>query len=556
MDYPKHWLNTSWREIALVAAAAALFGLMAQTLLLRRAMADATAQANRTAAALAAGLRSEIDKFELVTAALSTDPEARDLLARPGPARAGALNRRLSALRDTLGASVIYLMDENGETLVASNWQQPDSFLGQNYRFRSYFRDALAAGEQRQYALGTRSRIPGLYLARRVGDASRQLGVMVVKIRFDALERDWRSYPGTVFATNRDGVVLITDDPARRFRTIRPLTAARRAKLREQLDFGAAPLKLDRGIAGGRHSEDFVDARVPAGPGLTLYVLEPVRAARSAALAAAWLATAALFSLLAAALLIARARQQTARLAVERGTAQRIELLKDELAQANRLALLGQVVAGVGHEIGQPVSAIVLQADTGRQLSAAGDLAGALQAFTQIGDLTGRITAITAELRQFARRSTRGRGPAAIDEAIAGALLLLSGRITQTGTQIDRSVTHPGLAVQADMQRCEQILVNLLQNALDAAGERGGAIIGIAASKAGGVVAVEVSDNGPGISGEARATLFQPFKTTKPSGLGLGLVISQDISHDLGGDLVLLETARNTTFRLTLPAAP
>ena len=190
MDYPKHWLNTSWREIALVAAAAALFGLMAQTLLLRRAMADATAQANRTAAALAAGLRSEIDKFELVTAALSTDPEARDLLARPGPARAGALNRRLSALRDTLGASVIYLMDENGETLVASNWQQPDSFLGQNYRFRSYFRDALAAGEQRQYALGTRSRIPGLYLARRVGDASRQLGVMVVKIRFDALERD------------------------------------------------------------------------------------------------------------------------------------------------------------------------------------------------------------------------------------------------------------------------------------------------------------------------------------------------------------------------------
>ncbi len=553
MERPRFLLDTHWREMALLGAAAVLFGLMAQTLLLRRAMSSSTTQANRTAATLAAGLRSEIDKFELVTTALSTDREARDLLALPGPARADVLNRRLSSLRDALGASVIYLMDRRGDTLVASNWQQPDSFVGQNYRFRSYFRDALAAGEQRQYALGTRSRIPGLYLARRIGDAREQLGVMVVKIRFDALERDWSSYPGTVFATNPDGVVLITDDPARRFRTIRPLTAARRTQLREQLEFGAAPLELDRQFGGLRGGAAYVRGSVAAGPGLTLHVLEPVQAVRRAAIAAAWLISAALFSVLTAALLITRARQHALRLAVERGTAQRIELLKDELAQANRLALLGQVAAGVGHEIGQPVSAIILQADNGRQLSAAGDLAGAAQAFARIGELIGRVTAITAELRQFARRSTRSCGPSSIDAAIGGALLLLSDRITQTGTRIDRSDPDSGLAVQADLQRCEQILVNLLQNALDAAGERGGAVIGIAVGLAGGMVAVEVADNGPGISGEARTTLFQPFKTTKPSGLGLGLVISQDIAHDLGGDLVLLETARGATFRLTLP---
>ena len=548
-------LNATWRELVLGAALAAVFGLALQTLLLRRAMADETMQASRAAATLAAGLRSEIDKFDLVTTALSSDREASDLLKAPSPARSAALNRRLSSLRDVLGASVIYLMDRRGDTIVASNWQQADSFVGENYRFRSYFSGALRGGEQRQYALGTRSRIPGLYLAQRIGDADAPLGVMVVKIRFDLLERAWRSYPGTVLVTDPDGVVLITDDPAQRFRTIAPLTPARRAQLRQQLDFGAAPLELDRQFASARRGADYAIGTAAAGPGLTLHAAVPVQAARRAALATAWLATAALFLLLTAALLIARARRQALRLQVERAAAQRIELLKEELAQANRLAVLGQVAAGVGHEIGQPVSAIVLQADTGRRLAAAGDQAGAAQAFARIGELTGRISAITGELRQFARRA-RGSGPAQIDAAISGALLLLSGRIAQSGTRIDRSAAAPGLMVLADLQRCEQILVNLLQNALDAAAaQAGSAEITISAGQAGALVWVEVADNGPGVPAAVRATLFQPFKTTKPSGLGLGLVISQDIARDLGGDLVLLDATCGTRFRLTLPAA-
>lgn len=555
-------LNATWRELVIGAVLAAVFGLALQSVLLRRAMADAAAQANRAAATLAAGLRSEIDKFDLVTTALSSDREASDLLTAPSAPRRAALNRRLSSLSDVLGASVIYLMDRRGDTLVASNWQQPDSFVGENYRFRSYFSGALRSGEQRQYALGTRSRIPGLYLARRIGDPRAPLGVMVVKIRFDLLERDWRAYPGTVLVTDPDGVVLITDEAARRFRTIAPLTPARRAQLRQQLDFGSAPLELDRQFASARRAADYAIGTAAAGPGLTLHAAVPVRSARRWAYAAAWLVTAALFSVLSAALLIARARQQALRLEVERAAAQRIDLLKDELAQANRLALLGQVAAGVGHEIGQPVSAIVLQADTGRQLAAAGDHAGAAQAFTRIGELTGRISAITGELRQFARRA-RGSGPAQIDDAIGGALLLLSDRITQTGTQIDRRAAAPGLIVQADLQRCEQILVNLLQNALDAAADQGGgadrgggAVITLRAERTGDLVVVEVADNGPGVPAGVRATLFQPFKTTKLSGLGLGLVISQDIARDLGGDLVLLDPPTGACFRLTLPAAP
>ncbi len=549
-----------WRDLVLALALAIVFGSTLQAVLVRRAIADENRRAERAAGTLATGLRSEVEKFGLVTIALSTDREARDLLARPTPARRDALNRRLSSLRDELGASVIYLMDAHGQTLVASNWQKPDSFVGQNYQFRSYFRDALNLGEQRQYALGTRSRIPGLYLARRVSDGASALGVIVVKIRFDGTERDWRSYPGAVFATDPEGVVLITDDPAQRFRTIAPLSPQRRATLRRQLDFGSAPLDPDPQLTGLAAATQ-VDRAVPAGPGLTLHVVQPIRPARRAAQATAWLFTLAMMTTIGALVLFARWRRQAIELAAQRDAAQRIELLKDELAQANRLAVLGQIAAGVAHEIGQPVTAIAIQANTGSQLSAAGDNTAAAQAFARIAALTTRISTITGELRRFARRGVRDTGPAHVDAAIDGALLLLSNRIVASRVRIVRPGLRGDMLVAADAQRCEQVFVNLLQNALDATAGLADATITIIVIQQGEAIHIDLADNGPGIDAAMRATLFQPFKTGKATGLGLGLVISKDIARDMGGDLTF-EAGRigepNQTgacFRLTLLAA-
>lgn len=559
-------LYASPRELVVGFALALTFGFTLQAFMVQRAISDESQRADRAAGTLATGLRSEVEKFGLVTVALSTDREFRDLLESPNPLRRDALNRRLSSLRDEMGASVIYLMDAKGEALVASNWQQPDSFVSQNYQFRSYFRDALKLGEQRQYALGTRSRIPGLYLARRVGDGQSRMGVIVVKIRFDEIERDWRSYPGSVFATDRDGVVLITDDPAQRFRTIAPLTPERRATLRRQLDFGAAPLDPDPRLTG-REAATLINRAVPAGPGLTLHVVQSAEASRRTAQVTAWLFTLALMATIGALLLFARWRRQVIELGAQRDAAQRIELLKDELAQANRLAVLGQIAAGVAHEIGQPVTAIAIQADTGSLLSAAGDLAATAQAFARIAALTTRISTITNELRSFARRGMRDAVPARVDAAIDGALLLLSNRIVAAEVQIVRTGQGGNTLVAADAQRCEQVFVNLLQNALDATAGQPGATITISVSREGAAIHIDVVDNGPGIDAEARTMLFQPFKTGKATGLGLGLVISKDIARDMGGDLSFEsdqvsgasqkrgQGRDGACFRLTLPAA-
>lgn len=556
MGTPFRKLHVSQSEAIIAAVVFALIGVLLQSYLINRASQDQREAATRAAGTIASGLRSEIEKFELVTIALSTDRQAQDLLVAPAPARQVELNQRLSSLRDELGASVIYMMDLRGDTVVASNWQQPDSFVGQNYRFRSYFRDALARGERRQFALGTRSRVAGLYLARRINDGARLLGVIVVKIRFDTLERDWRSYPGKVFASDTDGVVLITDDPAQRFRMLTPLSAERRATLRRQLDFGDAPLILDttfQAASAGRRGP--IDAQVSAGSGLTLHVVQDETAARRSAQLAAWGFTTALMTAAGALVLFARSRRRAALLEAQQAASQRIDLLKDELAQANRLAILGQIVAGVSHEIGQPVAAIALQADSGRLLAETGDAAGAGTAFERIAALTRRIAAITGELRRFSRRTRRDPGPSLIGDAVTGACQLLANRIGADTARVEVAATDPQLMVEADNQRCEQILVNLLQNALDATTGRPGSLIRVEIVTAANQAVIDVSDNGPGIAVADRATLFQPFHTGKPTGLGLGLVISRDLARDLGGDLVCLESDAGALFRLTLPIA-
>jgi two-component system, NtrC family, C4-dicarboxylate transport sensor histidine kinase DctB len=99
--------------------------------------------------------------------------------------------------------------------------------------------------------------------------------------------------------------------------------------------------------------------------------------------------------------------------------------------------------------------------------------------------------------------------------------------------------------------RLEQVLVNLLQNALDAVGD--GGAIAIEAILGGDEIRLRVCDSGPGIGADKIGQLFQPFATTKPDGLGLGLVISRDIMRDLGGDLVFEPDAKRTCFTMIIP---
>lgn len=566
------------------------------------ALAKVEAEAALAADLRVTALRSEIEKQRTLPVVLAQDPDVRDALAHGGAAAIAALDAKFKALAEATRAGVIYLMNDDGLCISASNAGTPLSFVGSDYGFRPYFTRAMAEGGAEHFALGTVSRHPGLYLSRRVDGADgRPLGVIVVKDEFDAIESDWRRLPvpTPTFVTDAQSIVIITSEPAWRFMATAPIATHRKAAIRASLQFGDAPLDTlaFSGAGGGVARVTLPDTRAPLSvveaqahvptTGWTMHVLAPTAPAVNLAAAASRSVAllAGVVGLGAGGLFLARrtrrqeekARQAEARRELEEQVESRtaelksanaqlkaemaerrrariaLEALQDELAQATKLAMLGQIAASIAHEVNQPVAAIRVFADNARtfldqgRADAAGDNLGTIAALTE------RIGAITRELRAFARKPPREVGPVPVAEAVKGVLGLMGYRLREQNIALALDIPET-LVVRADRGRLEQVLVNLFQNAIEAMAARDDRRLCVTAARAGGAITLTVADNGPGLPPEVMAALFMPFTTTKPHGLGLGLVICQDILREFGGTL----TAGNqdgACFTITLPEA-
>ena len=561
-----------------------------------RAEAELADRAAAAALLAASPLAAVIDKQRLVPMVLSRDPEVIALLAAPDDRSQLLLDEKLAEIAEEASSAVIYVVSRDGTAIAASNDNAPGSFVGSDYGFRTYFTRAMAEGSALQFALGTVSGRPGLYLSRRVDSALGPLGVVVVKVEFDDLEAQWRESGLVVQVTDAEGIVLAATDPAWRFATTRPL--ADEAAVRATFQLPAAPMAHVPVAfeAGGRARIDgrpHVVAETPVGPSVPGWQLaafldagEPVRAAVRTARVIALLAglvvasagyglmrrrrgalarQAQLASLNAELELRVAARTEelnrtnvalAGEIAEREAAETRARRLRDELAQANRLSILGQVTAGVAHEINQPLAAIRTYAQSGARLLDAGETGEARDNLGEIVAVADRIGAITQALRGFARRAGGELRPVTVEEAVDGALTLLSGRIRDAGAAIVRAPRAPGVAVTAGRIRMEQILMNLLQNALDAVRDTPDPEIAIGIEADAANVRISVADNGPGIPPDVRDQLFMPFTTTKETGLGLGLVISGDLASEFGGRLGVDPAGpRGASFTLELPRA-
>jgi two-component system C4-dicarboxylate transport sensor histidine kinase DctB len=534
---------------------AAALGLLAIERTMRAsALDEAENAAQNEAAILAAGLESELEKFSLVPLVLARDPQVQSLM-QGNRAQQPGLNQRLQQIARQTGAAAIYLMNRDGLTLAASNWNRPDSFVGSTYGFRDYFLNAMTSGEANEFALGTVSRRPGLYISRRVDDRFGPVGVVAIKVEFNPLEASWAKATSGVYVTDAEGVILVTSNPAWRFNATRSIAPGQRDAGQDLRQFGKAYLPRFNPGAGSVpvSAPALIESRQPVAPvNWSLHLLSDP----STALAVAKANGRLLFLLL---LLLAVAVAGLAVFGIRRREAraealldERTGRLRDQLQQANRLATLGQITAGVGHEIRQPVAAIRILAETGERLGERGAHEQVTANFARITALTDRIGAITDELRRFSRRGDREPRPVPLHQVVDGALLLLRDRLAQLDIDL---VLPPGpaldLIVRGEHVALEQVLVNLLQNAFDATGQGGRVAIEIAELDQ--FRQLSVTDDGPGLTPDQRSSLFQPFATTKADGLGLGLVISQDIMRGLGGDLVEAQVTRGARFTMVIP---
>ncbi len=545
---PRVSLSLRLALAALALAAVALaFGLG------WRAAADRlTARAGAEALSRVQTLESVLATQRAVAAILSDDGLAIAALRAPTPAATDAVSQKLERLRAETGSTVIYLLDRTGLAIAASNWAEPASFVGASYAFRDYYTRAMAEGRALQFALGTVSHRPGLYLSHDVRDGGDVAGVVVVKIEFDAVEAAWAAGDRRSDVADATGLVVISSEPAARFQPMPPKGIG---VIAERAIPGAPGWVLRQSLSPA----PAVQAGLLAGGGMlaceALLATLILRTGRSRRRRLAEATRAARYRADLEQAVEERTRALTAEMTERQAAEARLARMQADLVQANKLATLGQVTAGLAHEVNQPLATIRLLAENGIALlpSSAGEARGNLERILRMSD---RIGQITTHLRGFARKATGRVAPVSLRAVIDSSILLTASRRRGEAGRI--AVTGPvDTQVQAESVRLEQILVNLIQNAQEAMADRPDPWLRIAVATAGANVELTVADNGPGIAPEAAAQLFTPFASTKPDGLGLGLVIARDIARDLGGELSLdpPEPGIGARFRLRLARA-
>ncbi|RWH68282.1 ATP-binding protein [Mesorhizobium sp.] len=595
------WLLFTAVAMAIIAAAlygAGLYG--------RSTEIEALTTQGRTDANLkVALLRAVLENPRALPLLLSEDQQVHDALTQRSPASIDMLNRKLEGLVSGTKASVLYVTGTDGFAIASSNWREPVSFVGSDYSFRAYFSGAMQTGTAECFALGNVSKRPGLYISRRVDGASGPLGVVVVKMEFDQLEADWHEANRPAFVSDAHGVVLITSVPSWRFLTTEPLSRPVLAEIRASQQFGDAPLvplpitrpealssdvALVHALTPGSSDAEYLrlstavpstswrlDYLVPAEAPiaaaqremrlLVLGVLVPLialaayllwrRQSAQMRIAAEQAARAELERRVVERTQdLSRARDRLqAEIADHRSTEAKLQVMQQELVQANRLATLGQVAAGVAHEINQPVATIRAYADNARVFLERKQSASAEENLGAIAALTERIGSITEELKAFARKGRTAAEPVELRSVIEGAVVLLRSRFAGRLDALAITPPPPALKVMGNRLRLEQVLINLFQNALEALDGRDGARVEVAAAEKDDDVTLTVSDNGPGIPPAILKSLFTPFNTSKEKGLGLGLVISKDIVADYGGHIEVTSGDQGTRFTIHLSKA-
>lgn len=590
------WL---WRWI--LAAITLVATLVVFAFSLESGLDLARRQARQRLVITEAVLRAAVNRYEYLPTVLALDTQVQDLLgAVDAPDRIAAVNAKFEAIAAASNVSAIYLMDADGLTRGASNWNQPLSFIGASYAYRPYFTAAKTTGVSRYFGVGTTTGLPGLFIGKSVsGPDGRVAGVVVVKVDLETLQGEWRAAGEQVLVSDTVGVVFLASEPAWKYRPFHPVGMAQAERIRAERQYGDSALKplLDgeqadfAGVidlpAGNRTVSGLVERGAMPDLSWTVWYITPTGPALRQALLAALVAGIACLAMAFA--LAARSQrqrrlqsEQAMRLALEQRVAERTEDLsaandrlrgeiaererataalratQDELIHAGRLAALGQISTAINHEINQPLAALrTFLASTAKFLER-GDLATVGRNLERMTQVTQRIGEIIRHLKAFARKTAlEHREPVNLQATAEAVLDLVQARIRSEGVTVTRAIPAEAF-VQAEPVRLEQVLLNLIVNALDAMRDAPERLLHLtAAREADSSWRLCVADSGGGIAQEHMGQVFDPFFTTKTTGegLGLGLSLSSLIVRDLGGNIAAANDERGAVFAIVLPAS-
>lgn len=533
-------------------------------------------------------LGSLLSRNESLPRILAMSEQLKALLKRPDNRNLqDGANSYLLSVKNGADINAVYLLDRKGLTLASSNYALESSFVGKNYGYRPYFREAVKKGFGRFYGIGVTTGEPGYFLAAPIKEKGEIIGAVAVKISLDDFESAFTRSGDRVLLVDAYGVIFLTSIPQWKYHTLAPLDTDAKRQLessRQYSDVLQPPLKAKLRLQEEHYSirialpdapaQDYLIQSVHTGTlGWSIVLLTPTRQEYQNALLAGVAAGFALALLLSTLIFfrlsirrynerrVAEARMQqeyrelesriaertTELLAANISLEDKIEALKstenilretrDSAVQAGKLAVLGQMAAGISHEVNQPLTALHTYTDNAVSLLEMGRLADVRDNLGFIKQMAVRMGKIVGEIKTFARKPAVERLEVRVGDVIRQAVMLVDTRRRQVGAQIDVTSIGDGLMVWADPQRLEQVIVNLLLNSLDAVAESTEKRIDVSVTVANSHVRITIIDHGPGIPADVLPRLFEPFFTTKSSGqgLGLGLAISRMIVAELGG---------------------
>ena len=511
---------------------------------------------------------------------LATGHEINAFLEQaPSAQSVDALNHYLEQANRIAETADIYLMQTDGLTIAASNWRSSTTFIGKNFAFRPYFQEAMQNQISRYYALGTTSGERGYYFSAPVKTRDGEIkGVVVVKVAVDPLE-NLAKYPGMNFiVTDSDDVVFMSDRKEWHYHALQPLTPEKLATVRQsrRYDDREIPPLTVLNLQPGQHEQrandlkhDYLvlyqDMRTTAG--WQLYLLADWKhVTRTVSVALGLAGIMLLLSILLMYLLWKnqrqrrdyeqRTREELAALVEER--TRELRQTQEELVQAAKMAALGQLSAGINHELNNPLTAIRAYADNAVQFLDIGKPAVARENLCEIADLTERMATITRQLKTFSRKSSGQIEICDLHHAVDSALSIMQPKLTHSRVHLTQQRADNTRYVKADIVWLEQILVNLISNAVEAVQEQHDQQMWVTLETTTTHITVSVQDNGTGISETAMPHVFEAFFTTKTigKGLGLGLSISYRLAKDMHGHLgVCNAPAGGAIFTLSLQPA-
>ena len=603
--------HTTKRALGWIAALAIITAcvLVGHALAMRSGLERLREAAGHRLDMVSVGLESDLARFEYLPSLLEMTPGVFALLAAPdNPTLRDEVNRYLQGINASVGVSNLYVLDRTGLALAASDWNDPGTPVGTNLSFRPYVKEALAHGSGRFYGVGITSKRAGYYLSYALHQQGRQLGVATVKVNLEEAEAAWKKLPGNVLLVDERGVVILSSREDWKFRPLAPLAPQVLADIASTRPYGDATLAAldwrvtdDQGGDAALVNLDGVGYLTSARPlrqsGWRLLVLDDVAPVRAAArnLAVTAALGAAVLLLLALVLwqrqravrqkLASRTALQAAHDSLEAKVVARtaelrsaVALLGEEvevrkaveadlratqsdLVHAGKMAALGQMSAGVVHELNQPLGALRTLSDNACVLLEQDRLSDVRGNLLRIAHLVDRLGRLTYQLKAFAHKAGPVRVPVVLRQVIANAQSLLSQRLRDNSVELVVQVQPAGLAALAEETRLEQVLVNLLGNAIDAMVASPLRCLRVEASvvdTAPDHCLIRVSDTGPGVRADILPRLFEPFITSKPAGagLGLGLMISAHIVREFGGSLRACQMdGAGACFEIELPRA-